>query len=179
MGVAQPNPSAGLKRDETLPSAFARYERDLAGGTTLYAGLGHARRAPDYWELVSKESVSSLSAFETRPERTTQLDAGLLFHKGRVSGSLALFANDVNDYILIESNYAKTAPSMGASGGMGGMTGMGGTAAATRKTTVTRNVDTSSWGGEASLAWKPLGLLALDASLAYVRGQNRPRIGTP
>ncbi len=172
MAMAQPNPTAGLERDETLPGAFARYERDLAGGTTLYAGLGHARRAPDYWELVSKEGVSSLSAFETRPERTTQLDAGLLFRKGRLSGSLALFANDVNDYILIESNYSKAASS-GASGGMGGMSGMGGMAAATRKTTVTRNVNTSAWGGEASLAWKPLGLLALDASLAYVRGQNQ------
>ena len=168
--TAQPNPTAGLKRDETLPSAFARYERDLAAGTTLYAGLGHARRAPDYWELVSKESATSLSAFETRPERTTQLDAGLLFRKGRLSGSLALFANDVNDYILIESNYAKAAAPMG---GMVGMTGMGGMATTTRKTTITRNVDTSSWGGEASLAWKPARLLALDASLAYVRGRNQ------
>jgi iron complex outermembrane receptor protein len=62
--------------------------------------VGHAERAPDYWELVSKESASSSSAFETRPERTTQLDAGLLCRSGAVSASAALFLNGVSDFKL-------------------------------------------------------------------------------
>ncbi len=79
MGTAA-NPTAGAERNETLVGGFGRYERDLADGLyTVYAGLGHVERFPDYWELISagKESASSLSAFHTRPEKTTQLDAGL------------------------------------------------------------------------------------------------------
>ncbi|MFN8094142.1 MAG: TonB-dependent copper receptor [Vicinamibacteria bacterium] len=163
MGTTTANPTAGLKREETLPSGFLRYEHGLSSGATLFAGVGHSRRAPDYWELVSKESASSLSAFETRPERTTQLDAGLLFRAGAVSGSVSAFASTISDFILIESGYGKKAA---GTGGMGGMT------TATRKTTVTRNVDASSWGGEATLAWTPAPRLKIDGSLAYVRGTN-------
>ena len=167
MGAAMPNPTAGLSRSETLPSGFVRYEHEL-GGATLYGGLGHARRAPDYWELVSKESADSLSAFLTRPEKTTQLDAGLLFQGGAVSGSVAFFAGDVSDFILIQTNYPKSsAPSGGGGMSMGGMSGM-----STRKATITRNVDTSSWGGEATLSWAAARRLAVDGSLAYVRGRN-------
>lgn len=167
MGAAMPNPTAGLSRSETLPSGFVRYEHEL-GGATLYGGLGHARRAPDYWELVSKESADSLSAFLTRPERTTQIDAGVLFQGGAVSGSVALFLGDVSDFILIQSNYAKpSAPSGGGGMNMGGMSGM-----ATRRATITRNVDASSWGGEATLSWAATRRLVLDGSLAYVRGRN-------
>ena len=161
MGSTQPNPTADLRRRETLPSGFARFERELAPATTLYAGVGHAERAPDYWELVSKESASSLSAFETRPERTTQLDAGVLFRSGAWSGSAALFLNRIGDFILIESGYAKPAASMG---GMG----MG-----QRTTTITRNVDARSYGAEATLAWEARRRLKLDATLAYVRGENQ------
>jgi iron complex outermembrane receptor protein len=144
-----------------LPSAFARYERDLGKATTLYAGVGHSERAPDYWELVNKESASSVSAFETLPESTTQLDFGALFRSGPVSGSAAFFANDVSDFILIESNYAKPVRSMG------GMPGM-----SRRLTTIVRNVEASSWGGEASFAWEIDPRLKIDSSLAYVRGEN-------
>jgi len=166
MGSAQPNPTAGLRRRETLPSGFARLERELGQATTLYAGLGHSERAPDYWELVSKESESSLSAFETRPEQTTQLDAGVLFRGGSWSGSAAFFVNRIDDFILIESGYLKRTTGMG-----GGMSGMGG-AMSQRTTTVTRNVDASSWGAEATLAWEASRRLKLDATLAYVRGEN-------
>lgn len=50
MGMTRPNPTAGETRAETLPSGFVRYEHDLSGSpTTLYAGLGHVQRFPDYW----------------------------------------------------------------------------------------------------------------------------------
>jgi iron complex outermembrane receptor protein len=156
---ARPNPTAGLRRHEALGSGFVRYERDLGAATTIYAGLGHSRRAPDYWELVSKESASTLSAFDTRPERTTQLDAGSLFRKGPFSGSASMFVNRVADLILVETNHPKTAISMGGS-------------MSPRATTITRNVDASTWGGEAGLTWSAASLVKVDASVAYVRGEN-------
>jgi iron complex outermembrane recepter protein len=162
MGSAMPNPTAGLQRGETLPSGFLRYEHSLRPAATLFAGIGHAERAPDYWELVSKESADSLSAFRTRPEKTTQLDTGLLLRSGAVSGSVSIFANSVADFILIESAYLKASTAAGMGGAMSG----------TREATITRNVDASSWGGEATLAWQPQRRLQLDGSVAYVRGRN-------
>jgi iron complex outermembrane receptor protein len=42
-----------------------------------------------------------------------------------------------------------------------------------RKATITRNVDTTAWGGEASVKWTAAPHLDFDTSLAYVRGQNK------
>ena len=56
---------------------------------------------------------------------------------------------------------------MGMSMGMSDMS-MTSTAA-----TVTRNIDASSWGGEATLAASLTPQLKLDTSLAYVRGHSR------
>src|SRR5690606_36742272 len=69
--MAMPNPTAGLKRDETLTSGFLRYEKDLLP-LTFYAGLGRSQRFPDYWELISREAIDSLSAFDVDPETHTQ-----------------------------------------------------------------------------------------------------------
>lgn len=148
------NPTAGLARRETLGSGFVRVEHELVAGTSVYAGVGRAARAPDYWELVSKEAAGSVSAFGTRPEKTTQLDAGLLFARGAVSGSAAFFVNGIDDFILIQGGYAKPA-FMGQ-----------------RTTTIARNVEASSWGGEATLAFELTTRLKVDGSLAYVRGRN-------
>lgn len=167
MGSATTNPTAAMRRRETLPSGFARYEREAGRSTTLYAGVGHAERAPDYWELISKESAASLSAFDTRPEKTTQLDAGVLYRSGSVSGSASLFVNAISDFILIESNFEKSSGTMGGST-MGGMPGM-----SKRMATITRNVDASSLGGEFTFAWQATKHLKVDTSLAYVRGRNK------
>jgi iron complex outermembrane receptor protein len=172
MGPAVADPTAGMRRRETLVSGFARFEKEFGSGATLYAGGGHAERAPDYWELISKESADSVSAFDTLPEKTTQLDAGVLYGRGSVSGSVAMFANDISDFILIESNYAKTTTTMGGNTMGGGMTGgmSGGTSA--RKTAITRNIDASSWGGEATVSWEATKRLKVDSSVAFARGQN-------
>jgi iron complex outermembrane receptor protein len=148
-----PNPTAGAERDTVLPSGFARYELDLVERpATLYAGLGHVQRFPDYWELVSagKESTDSLSAFDTRPERTTQLDAGAVVAGRRLSASVSAFASTVDDYILIQSQYPKGA----------------------RRTTVTRNVDASTWGAEADATWAIDSHWSLLGTLAFTRGRN-------
>ena len=63
-----------------LPGGFVRWERTLAPqGASVYAGLGHVQRFPDYWELISpgNSAASAGNAFATlRPEKTTQLDMG-------------------------------------------------------------------------------------------------------
>ena len=148
-----PNPTAGEERNETLVGGFGRYERDLnTAPLTLYAGVGHVERFPDYWELVSagKESADSLSAFHTRPEKTTQLDAGLVYAAERLSFSTSVFYSDVQDYILIQSNYMK----------------------GTRRTTISRNVDATTWGGEADVVYALLPSVRVSGTLAYTQGHN-------
>ena len=148
-----PNPTANQRRDTTLVSGFARYEHDLAGiPTTMFVGLGHAQRFPDFWELISqnKESTDSLSAFNTRPEKTTQLDTGLVYASQALSGSVSVFYSNVDDYVLIESAYMK----------------------GPRRTIVTRNIDARTWGGEADLSWNFAQGWRLTETLAYTRGEN-------
>jgi iron complex outermembrane recepter protein len=155
------NPTANNERSETLTSGFARFEHDLVDApTTLYAGLGHSERFPDYWELISayKESADTISAFDTKPEKTTQLDIGALRKTGNWSYSVSAFYNRIADYIMIQSNVTKTGPA--------------------RTVTITRNIDAKSWGTEAGLSYAFADKWKSDFSLAYVRGDNETD-GTP
>ena len=152
-GIA--NPTSKQSRDQTLSSGFARYERELAATpATIYAGIGHTERFPDYWELMSanKESLTTNSAFNTNPEKTTQLDIGTIYKAGQWSASVSGFYNRINDFILIQSGVAKTGP--------------------VRTVNVTRNVNATTWGAEAGLAYQLADSWKLDGSLAYVRGSN-------
>jgi iron complex outermembrane receptor protein len=160
MAAVRPNPTAGEERSDTLASGFARVERDLAGkATTLYAGLGRAQRFPDYWELFSdREGVDSISAFGIRPERTTQVDAGVLHRAADWNASLSAFAGRIDDYILIQSGVARTNPM--------------------RTAVVARNVDAKTRGLEAGLGYAFAGHWNADAMLAWVRGDNHTD-GTP
>ena len=152
VGMApQANPTANQKRDENLTSGFARYEHDLTAASTAYVGLGHTERAPDYWELFNKETATAISAFDSiKPEKTNQLDAGITWKSGPLQSFVSAFYSKVDDYVLVQSNFAK---------------GM-------RTATIVRNVDATTWGGEAGIQyaftpqWKGM------ASLAYVRGEN-------
>ncbi|TVP81274.1 MAG: TonB-dependent copper receptor [Puniceicoccaceae bacterium] len=147
----QPNPTALERRHDALTSGFVRYEHTLSEGLLLSVGLGHTARIPDYWELFNKESADSLSAFDLKPEKTTQLDLGLSREAGPLNYSLSLFANRLDDYILIESQVPK---------------GM-------RMATIARNIESSSYGGELALGYKLSTEWQVDASLAYVRARNR------
>ena len=155
MGSA-PNPTAGHVRESQLASGFARYEHRLsAAPATLYAGLGYVSRFPDYWELIKNESASSVSAFGTMPEKTTQLDLGANVTIGAIDFAVAVFASDVRDFNLVQSNYAKPSGMMG-----------------TRLAVVTRTIDASTWGGEVSAGWRFAEHWRADASLAHTRGTN-------
>jgi iron complex outermembrane receptor protein len=149
----QINPTANGERTENLSSGFLRYEKNIFP-ITFYTGVGHSERFPDYWELFSKEALDSISAFEAEPEATTQLDIGAIYNKDRLKTSVSIFYNEIDDYLLIQSRVNKPA------------------GATTRATTVTRNVDATTWGLEADMSYKLTDNWRAEASLASVRGTN-------
>ena len=152
------NPTQNQTRKETLPSGFARYEQDMSASSTVYIGLGRTTRAPDYWELL-KESMTTASAFNTKPEKTTQLDAGLNYREDALSASVSAFYSKISDYNLIQSNVSKMRMNM--------MMVMVPT-----PVTVTRNVDATTYGAEAGVAYQLAEYIKVDGSLAYVNGNN-------
>lgn len=145
------NPTAGTQRTQTLPSGFIRYEFER-DGISAYAGLGHAQRMPDYWELFSptRGPVGAVNAFAgVQPEKTTQLDIGAQFNGQRVDAWVSLYAGRVDDYILFDY-----------------LPGMGGMGSSTRA----RNVDANTRGGEMGVEWRPQAGWKLGAVAAYSWG---------
>lgn len=155
-----PNPTYGQTRSETLHSGFLRYETGLESiDSTFYAGIGHNERFPDYWELVSKESATSVSAMGTKSEKLTQFDTGLIYKGEKLSGSVSAFYNEIDDFIMIQSGFTKMAA------GMGGMM-------STRSATIARNVDARSWGLEVDAQYRINTTWRTEFTLASVRGTN-------
>lgn len=149
------NPTAGARRTDLLTSAFGRVEQRLGAlPLTAYLGVGRVQRFPDYWELIAREATTSVSAFTTRPETTSQVDTGLQVRRGATSGYVSLFANRIDDFILIESSYAK--PGMMAS----------------RLAIVARNVEARTVGAESGISQR-FGRLTSELSVAWTRGSNR------
>jgi len=167
-----PNPDADRKRNETLHSGFVRYEQDFdIAGATFYAGIGHNERFPDYWEVIARESATSVSAFDTDAEQNTQLDTGLLWRAGALSGSVSAFYNQISDFLLIQNGFSK--PVMNP-GGMntGGMNMGGMPMPTTRETAIVRNIDARSWGLEVDAQYAFTATLRSEFTLASVRGAN-------
>ena len=154
MGMSTPNPTAGQTRSDTLPSGFARYEQDMTGSpVTVYAGIGHVQRFPDYWELFSAGSgpVGADNAFDgIRPEKTTQLDIGAQYKGPKLEAWASGYVGQVRDYILF--SYA---------------TNMMGT-----RTSQADNIDARIMGGELGLAYELNAHWTGDATLAYAWGKN-------
>lgn len=142
-GVA--NPARGDTVRDTLSSGFARYEAGFADGAgTWYAGLGHAQRFPDYWELMRANPATGESFQSLKPEKTTQLDLGVLWSTGPVSGSVSAFYGKVQDMVLL-----RWVPVVGV-----------------------RNVDATVYGFEAEGVWRFARNWNANATLAWVRGEN-------
>jgi iron complex outermembrane receptor protein len=162
MMTSLPNPSMGLARKELLQSGFVRYERDLAAaGATVYAGIGHNERFPDYWELIARESATSVSAFDIASEKNTQLDTGVVYRQGKLSGSVSAFYNRIDDFLLVQNGVRKPLPAMG---GMGTV--------ATREASIVRNVAARSWGLELDAQYAFSATWRSEMTLASVRGAN-------
>ncbi|MBU9356056.1 TonB-dependent copper receptor [Burkholderia multivorans] len=153
MMTSRPNPTFDDDRARVLPSGFVRYERDLASlPVTWYAGIGHAERYPDYWELFSAKRgpAGSVNAFSAvQPEKTTQLDIGAQYKSDRLDAWVSAYAGYVQDFILFDY----------ASGTMG-------------PTTRASNVNAQIMGGEAGVGWRPIAPLRIETSVAYAWGRN-------
>ncbi|MDR6916903.1 iron complex outermembrane receptor protein [Pseudomonas sp. 3296] len=151
--MTRPNPTADDTRADTLPSGFVRYEHDLADSpTTLYAGIGHTERFPDYWELFSPKlgPAGSVNAFDSiKPEKTTQIDFGLQYKTENLDAWASGYVGKVHDYILF--NYLPTP--------------MGTTSQA-------QNIDARIMGGELGAAYRLTSNWKADATLAYAWGKN-------
>ncbi|HYK88203.1 MAG TPA: TonB-dependent copper receptor [Acidobacteriota bacterium] len=141
------NNTMGATDRKTLWSGFGRYELDVKGGSgTLYAGLGHTERFPDYWERLKQDPITLRSAFlTTRPEKTSQMDVGMLWRSDTWMGSVSGFYGKVHDYILIRWMPTPT---------------------------LTRNIDATIMGAEADMAKTIVRDLKAEATLAYVRANN-------
>ena len=142
--------TADAHRAAMLPSGFLRYEHDLSSApATFYAGIGHVRRFPDYWELFGRHADKTVASFmRLRPEKTTQLDVGLQYRGTRLQAWVSGYAGAVNDFILFRDGE-----------------GTGGRHAA--------NVRARIAGGEAGLVYALAARWKLDATLAYAWGANR------
>jgi iron complex outermembrane recepter protein len=140
------NNTMGTADHRNLKSGFGRYELDFGTGRTLYAGIGHAERPPDYWERLKQDPVTLKSVFlSTRSEKNTQLDVGMIWRSASWSGSVSGFYGKIRDYILMRWNPAPV---------------------------LTRNVDAATMGGEADVSYNlPLNIKA-DAAFSYVRSSN-------
>ncbi|NBG71301.1 TonB-dependent receptor, partial [Yersinia pestis] len=116
-------------------------ERDLADlPATVYVGLGHAERFPDYWELFSPKQGpdGSVNAFRgVKPEKTTQIDFGAQYKTETLDAWLSGYAGYVDDFILFD--YAKSR--------MGGMGGMHGGHGGHGSSTQAANIDARIAGG--------------------------------
>ncbi|MCQ4316762.1 TonB-dependent copper receptor [Stutzerimonas zhaodongensis] len=142
------NSSALDSRSDTLPSGFIRYEHDLqALSATVYAGLGHTQRFPDYWELFS----GGADAFDKlRPEKTTQLDVGLQYSRGPLDAWASAYIGQIRDYVL----FSYQTNMMGIS------------------TSTADNIDARIMGGEVGGSYRLSPNWKSDASLAYAWGKN-------
>ncbi|MET0289614.1 MAG: TonB-dependent copper receptor [Pseudoxanthomonas sp.] len=160
MGGDMPNPTYNVTRRETLASGFARYEQDLSAlPLTWYAGIGHAERMPDYWELFSADNgpMGAVNAFSAaQPEKTTQLDIGAQYKGTRVDAWVSAYVGRIDDYLLFTY-------------GAGGMMGL--------SSTLT-NVDADIHGAEAGVEFRPVQGWKLGSTLAWAWGENRSD-GTP
>lgn len=84
------------KRNDDFLSGFVRYEYEFAQ-QSLYAGVGHAERVPDYWETMKAGQMLTLDS-----EKTDQLDIGWSYF-GDSTVSFSLYYSKLTDYILIDN----------------------------------------------------------------------------
>ena len=150
MGMGMP---ASATMDESraswLKAGFVRYEHDVHGAT-LYAGIGHVERFPDYWELFGQHAAKKVDAFRrTRPERTTQLDIGAQYRNDRLQAWISAYAGVVDDFILLR--YGQGMMDSGRA----------------------RNIQARIAGGEAGAVYALTPRWKIDGTLAYAWGENR------
>lgn len=137
---------------ENLDGGFLRWEHDFANQpATAYIGLGHAQRPMDHWEATTYNGLTATSKLD--PEKNTQLDLGLVWNGGDITGSLSGYYSKIDDYVL------------------------------TRNNNTSSNVDATRYGMEADVAWRFARQWTLRGAYAYVHADNdtmdKPLAQTP
>jgi iron complex outermembrane receptor protein len=128
--------SGALSSDtDRTKAAFVRYEQETAP-QTYYVGLGHAERPADWWER------STYNNFFLEPEKSNQLDAGVIHTTEKWRASLSIFYANIDDFIL------------------------------TRNNNTARNIDATTHGAEADLAYVLGGSWKVTTTLAWTHGDN-------
>ncbi|WP_374495204.1 TonB-dependent copper receptor [Zoogloea sp.] len=144
--------TSGRSDKDTLKAGFLRWESALAPTTTVYAGLGHSERAADYWErtkapdATSSTMTGSASTFFLKPERTTQLDVGVIHAAGPLRGSASLFYARHKDFIQIRQINAFATDAL--------------------------NIDATTYGLEGDLSYALGRFWKTWTTLAWVHGEN-------
>lgn len=160
MGACLANPTADKARNTRLYSGFMRYEHDLSSlPVTLYAGVGHSERFPDYWELFSASNLpvgggmkptgfQPIAFATTKPEKTTQLDLGFHYEHNALSAWGSAYWGEIKDYILF--SYSQGAMAMSS----------------------VSNIRARIFGGELGGSYRFAPLWKAELSLAYSWGGN-------
>lgn len=145
--------TAGETDTQWLTSGFVRYEHQLSAENRAYAGVGHSQRAADYWERTRTPDSGGhghgggTSTFNIDPEKLTQLDIGVMHNSANLQASVSAFYAYHNDYILIDET---STPGANA-----------------------RNINATTFGGEADLVWRFAHNWSTLTTLSYVHGKNR------
>ncbi|WP_370682644.1 TonB-dependent copper receptor [Comamonas sp. GB3 AK4-5] len=148
-GGVSPIAADNERSKNAMPSGFVRWEQQLTQSTTVYAGLGHVQRFPDYWELISpgNSTANKGNAFTTlQPEKTTQLDVGAQWKGQGWQAWASGYLGYVRDYMLFD------------------YMGMG---------SAVRNVDARTAGFELGGNYKLTPAWTAQATLATTWGDNR------
>lgn len=145
----------GVKRTETLPSAFLRLESQHPDhDAKSYLGLGYVERMPDYWELFRTDYEGTMHTFKRLDtEKTLQLDLGYQHQHGALNTWASAYAGLINDFILMTYDPTK-------------MTSMMANAANSR------NVDATIAGAEAGIGYQFTDAIQADVSAMYAWGEN-------
>lgn len=172
-----PASTYGRERKHTLGSGFLRHEWRGATGLGAFAGIGHTRRMPDYWELYSPKAgpMGTPDAFAgVQPERTTQIDIGLNYRTPRFDVWANAYFGRIDDYILFTYN-PHASGDHGHGHGLDKSKDHGGHDDGHDMAPANRagNVDADIHGLETGVEYRPLEALKLGATLAYAWGENR------
>lgn len=132
-----PLPGADSQRTQLTRSGFARAETGFGDAWSAFAAVGTAERPANALE------VTSYAGFDLKPERTVQVDVGATWTGTDTRAGVDVFANRIDDFILIYQG------------------------------TQSQNVDASMTGGEVWLSHAFGSRLRTSTSYTWVHGENR------
>ncbi len=150
----------GVKRTESVPSAFIRLENQHPEqNAKSYIGVGYVERMPDYWELFRTDYEGTMHTFKRLDtEKTLQLDLGYQHQHGALNSWVSAYAGLINDFILMTYDPNKDL-SVKEDGHK-------------PNAADSRNVDATIAGAEAGVGYQFTDTIQGDISAMYAWGEN-------